>query len=83
MSHIEKGYYKHDQDADYIYHANNVYAPLFTILEGQQDSYDLPIDGWHFSRTPQEACILFGVDIEDYPYLTEDPDEHQESPDVI
>lgn len=83
MSHIEKGYYKYDEDTDYIYHGNNVYGPGFTLLEGQQQGYDLPVDGWHFCHTSQEACVLFGVDIEDYPYLTEDPDEHQESPDVI
>ena len=83
MSHIEKGYYKYDQDVDYIRHANNVYGPSFALLEGQQESYDLPVDGWHFCHTPQEACILFEVDIEDYQYLIEDPDEHQEFPDVI
>jgi len=86
MAHTEQGYYKYDQDSDYIHHGNNVYGPGFTLLEGQQDSYDLPIEGWHFCHTPQEACMLFGVDVENYEYLTDDPDQdhdHQEHIDVV
>ena len=86
MAHIEKGYYKYESEKDYVFHGNNVYGPGFTLIEGQQESYDLPVDGWQFFNTPQEACIFYGIDIENYDYLTEDPDEehgHEEPIDVV
>ena len=87
MAHIEEGYYKYLEESNYIQHANNVYNSAYTLLKSQQDSYELPVDGWYFFATPQAACEFFGVDIEDHDYLTYDPDEeHPEegtSPDVV
>lgn len=79
MAHIEEGYYKYEQERDYIQHANNVYNKNFTLLKSQQDSYELPIDGWYFFPTPEAACEFFGVDIADHDYLTYDP-EAEEGP---
>lgn len=75
MAHIEEGYYKHLEESNHIQHANNVYNSAYTLLKSQQNSYELPIDGWYFFATPQLACEFFGVDIEDHYYLTYDPDE--------
>lgn len=75
MAHTEEGYYKHDEQNNYIWHANNVYNSAYTLLKSQQDSYELPIDGWYFFETPQLACEFFGVDIAEHDYLTDNPDE--------
>ena len=86
MPHIEEGYYKHQQDINHIHHANNVYNSAYTLLKSQQDSYELPVDGWYFFTTPQAACEFFGVNIEDQDHLTEDPTENLEqgiNPDVV
>ena len=83
MSHIEEGYYKYDSEKDSVSHGNNVYGPTFTLLKGQQDSYDLPIDGWQFFSTPDEACIFYGIDIENHEYLKDDPDEDHDHQELI
>lgn len=74
MAHVEEGYYKYEEERNYVQHANNVYNKAFTLLKSQQDSYELPIDGWYFFATPQAACEFFGVDIAEHDYLTYDPD---------
>ena len=71
----EQFYYKHQQDKNHIIQANNVYNNTYTLLKGQQDSYDLPIDGWYFFESAQSACDFFNVDIEDHDYLIDDPNE--------
>lgn len=77
MSHIEDGFYKLDQERNYIHHGNNVYNAMYTLLRPEKDSYELPIDGWYWFDTPQAACEFFGVDIEEHDYLTYDPDHDE------
>lgn len=77
MAHIEEGYYKYEEERNYVQHANNVYNKAYTLLKSQQDSYELPVDGWYFFETPQAACEFFGVDIAEHDYLTYDPDAEQ------
>lgn len=87
MTKIQEGYYRHEQSISYIQHANNVYNNAYTLLKSQQDSYELPIDGWYFFSTPEAACEFFGVDISEHDYLTYDPDEEHPDegidPDVV
>lgn len=72
---LEQGYYKYDHGNNLILQANNVYNTMYVLLKGQQDSYDLPIDGWYFFESAQSACDFFNVDIEDHDYLIDDPNE--------
>ena len=75
MSHIEQGYYKYQESADYVHYGHNVYNIAYTLLESQQDSYNLPVDGWYFFETPQAACQFFNINIEDHDYLIHDSEE--------
>lgn len=75
MANMQDGFYRHDQTIDYIFHANIVNSPTFTLLRAEKDNYDLPIGGWYWFDSPQEACEFFGVNIEDYEYLIEEEDE--------
>ena len=51
MAHIEEGYYKYEEERNYIQHGNNVYNKAYRLLKSQQDSYELPVDGWYFFPT--------------------------------
>ena len=77
MAHITDGFYKYEEDRNYVQHANNVYNAMYTLLRPEKDTYTLPIEGWYWFDTPQAACELFGVDIAEHDYLTYDPEEEQ------
>ena len=87
MTKIQEGYYRYERASSHIQHANNVYNNAYTLLKSQQDSYELPIDGWYFFSTPEAACEFFEVDISEHDYLTYDPDEQHPDegidPDVV
>ena len=72
MAHTQDGFYRYEQEKDYFWHANTVHAPSFTLRREEKDTYDLPIGGWYWFDSPQEACEFFGVNIEDYEYLIEE-----------
>ena len=61
MVHIEEGYYKHLEESNYIQHANNVYNSAYTLLKTQQDSYELPVDGWYFLQPPKRPVSFSGL----------------------
>lgn len=47
------GFYKQNEDGDWMYAPNFVYAPNYTLLKEEKDNYNYPIDGWFwFDQTP-------------------------------
>jgi len=40
------GFYKLNEELDWEYAPNFVYAPTYTLLKELKDTYDYPVDGW-------------------------------------
>lgn len=43
---MEDGFYKQEEDGTWQYAPNFVYAPAYTLLRENKDTYDYPVDGW-------------------------------------
>jgi hypothetical protein len=53
-------FYKRENDSLSIA-PNAVYARDYTLLASENATYDLPIDGWHWFDTDQQAYTFFGL----------------------
>jgi hypothetical protein len=43
------GFYKYDEEQqEWYYGPNAVYAPTYTLLKELKDTYDYPVDGWNW-----------------------------------
>ena len=40
---------------------NAVYAPSFTLLKEDKDTYEYPIDGWIWANSEEEAREFFNL----------------------
>lgn len=40
------GFYRQNEDLTWEYAPNFVYAPDYTLLKEEKDTYDYPVDGW-------------------------------------
>ena len=40
---------------------NAVYAPSFTLLKEDKDTYTYPIDGWYWANSEEEARVVLGL----------------------
>lgn len=40
---------------------NAVYAPTFTLLKEDKDTYTYPVEGWIWFDTEEEARAYFGL----------------------
>jgi hypothetical protein len=48
------GFYKLEED-NWIYAPNFVYAPDYTLLKEEKDTYEYPVDGWYwYDEQPHE-----------------------------
>jgi hypothetical protein len=56
---IGPAFYKKSEDGELLYGPNNVFAPTFTLTKELKDTYDLPVDGWHWFETEAEAREFF------------------------
>lgn len=43
-----EGFYRQNEDLTWEYTPNFVYAPNYTLLKEDKDTYELPIDGWNW-----------------------------------
>lgn len=55
---MEAGFYKY-ADEFLFYAPNYVYAPTFTLVKEDKDTYSLPIDGWYWFESEAEAKAFF------------------------
>lgn len=55
----ETGFYKFNDEL--FYAPNFVYAPEYTLKKEEKDTYTLPIDGWYWFNTTQEAKDFFNI----------------------
>lgn len=58
---MKPGFYKLDQDNNLLYAASYVSSPDYTLTVEDKDSYTLPIGGWYFFLSEQEAKDFFGI----------------------
>ena len=42
-----------------------VYAPTFTLLRADKDTYTYPVGGWYWFDSADEAAAAFDVPVED------------------
>lgn len=42
------GFYKQNEDGDWIYAPNFVYAPTYILEKDLKDTYTYPVDGWYW-----------------------------------
>ena len=40
------GFYKQNEEEQWMHAPNFVYAPDYTLLKEEKDTYEYPIDGW-------------------------------------
>jgi hypothetical protein len=40
------GFYKQEENGEWLYAPNFVYAPTFELLRENKDTYQYPVDGW-------------------------------------
>lgn len=40
------GFYKQNEEGEWMYAPNFVYAPDYTLLKEEKDTYTYPVDGW-------------------------------------
>lgn len=40
------GFYRQNEELNWEYAPNFVYAPDYTLLKEEKDTYEYPIDGW-------------------------------------
>ena len=56
------GFYKLDESDNLLRFAPGyVYAPNFTLLADQKDTYTYPVDGWSWFETTEAAEAAFGL----------------------
>jgi len=41
-----EGFYRQNEDLIWEYAPNFVYAPDYTLLKEEKDTYEYPVDGW-------------------------------------
>ena len=46
-----------------LLYGNNVHHKDYILLTQDKDSYELPIDGWYWFDTIEEACQFFNYEI--------------------
>jgi L-2-hydroxyglutarate oxidase LhgO len=53
------GFYK--IDGVLLFGPNAVYAPTFTLLRADHESYEYPVDGWYWFDSEDDARVFFGL----------------------
>jgi hypothetical protein len=54
------GFYKFEEEL-LRFAPNAVYAPNFTLLVSLQETYNYPIEGWHYFATTEDAESFFAI----------------------
>lgn len=61
---MTSGFYKYESD-NLLHAPNFVYNDNFTLLSEEVEEYKtldvLPIDGWHWFDTIEDACLFFNI----------------------
>ena len=53
-------------DNEQLLMGNTIRHKEFELFTDKKDTYELPIMGWQWFDTIEEACAHFGLDINDY-----------------
>jgi hypothetical protein len=49
------GFYKKDENGEWLYAPNFVYSPNFELVKENKDTYTYPVDGWNwYDEQPYE-----------------------------
>jgi len=56
---MEKGFYKLDNGS--LLFGTMVTSQNYLLIIEEKDSYNLPIDGWHYFESEAEAKDYFGI----------------------
>lgn len=59
---MNAGFYKFN--GTLMYAANWVRSPDYQLHINDRTTYSYPVDGWYWFDTLEEACIHFGINIE-------------------
>ena len=52
------GFYKQNEDGEWLFAPNFLYGPNFELLRELKDTYNFPIDGWYwFDETPKKVSL--------------------------
>jgi hypothetical protein len=60
----QDGFYKYD--GSLLYAMNFVKSNNFELLREDKDTYDYPVQGWHWFDSLEDACMFFDINIDDY-----------------
>jgi hypothetical protein len=52
------GFYKLNEISEWLFAPNFVYAPTYTLLKEDKDTYTYPVDGWTWYDTEPEPIII-------------------------
>ena len=58
------GFFKEDNE-EILEAPNFVSAPTYTLVKEERDTYTLPIDGWYWFDTSEEAYNFFQINYKD------------------
>ena len=59
---MTQGFYKYHEDGKILVRAGKfVYGPGFTLKVEAKNTYDLPVDGWHWFDSKEEALEFFAL----------------------
>lgn len=59
-----EGFYKKNEDGSWEYAPNFVYAPNFTLLKEEKDSYNYPVEGWSWLDTEPVGYFITDINME-------------------
>jgi hypothetical protein len=52
-------FYKYDNNG--LYYGSQVQSGLYSLFESEKDTYELPIEGWYWFDTIEEAQFFFKI----------------------
>lgn len=55
------GFYKLSE-GELVWGPNAVHSPTYTLLKEEKDTYNLPVDGWYWFNSLEEAKAFFEVE---------------------
>jgi hypothetical protein len=70
---MDKGFYKQHPAGYLLYAAEAVTAREYAFRKEDLPGLTLPIDGWRWFDSLEEACVFFQVDINEY--REQEPDD--------
>jgi hypothetical protein len=58
---MNEGFYKLDTNGNMLHAPNAVFAPNYTLLKAEKDTYTYPVDGWRWFDSERDAKLHYGL----------------------